>query len=288
MDQPPISKPFQLAEDLVVIPIDHGRAKLIMDACDPPGTNVGESIELRAPLYAFARYEPPRKPLHGWDPDERLQTCIAISRLVRPTSLSFGYSVRLIGNLASDFELVPGPVRSFASRAWTSVPEHDWLTLADLEQLRSLLTDLSANPFPMKSRLQQALWYFEYAARTELIDLRWLFIATAIETLLSSDSSLSTRRFTKRIPRIAAMLGMEVSPTDASRMWKLRSAISHGSKHGGLGTAEFDLYRRMEDIPRGILRRAIADLGFCRVFDSKESLDIAFPIGDPLPRTYPL
>lgn len=282
-ESPVLQKPFKLADDIEAIPFDHGRMSLILEACDPPGVNLGDGIDLRAPLYAFVRYDAPRDPMHAWDQDERLQLCIALSRLIRPTSLSFGYSVRLIGSLDSDrYELIPGPVRGFGAQAWTAIPEHDWLSLDDFEQLRELMAVFGENPLTPKSRLSRALWYFEYASRTELIDVRWPLIATAVETVLSTDPSKATRHFTRRISMLAAYLGLPaITQSDASRMWGLRSALVHGAKHGGLGPDDFALYRRMEEVLRATLRRAIEDAAFRAMFDTSASLDAAFPVPSP-------
>jgi hypothetical protein len=124
--EPALREAFEIAEDVQVLRVDKGIAQMVMAACDPAGENRGGlRIELRDPLYAIQRLNAPRPPLHGWDSDERLQRCIALSRLVRPTSIGFEYAVRMLGDLRDRYELIPGPVRGFGANAWTSAPKHD-------------------------------------------------------------------------------------------------------------------------------------------------------------------
>ena len=282
----PITETVKLADDLFVVPRDWAAAKLITRACDPPGENPGLHVDLRAPLYMLVRTNPPRRPQHSWDPDQRLQMAIALSRLVRPTSIGTEYSGRIIGEVSGRFQFVPGAVRGDGTRAWTSDPEHDWLTAADLKQLAMLIEKWDASPLEKKSRLAQAFWYYQYAALTELVDIRWLFIATGIETLLSSGSHTATRDFTQRVVQIANLLEIsDVSRKEASRMWGMRSSLVHGAKHGGLDPTDFAIYGLMERVLRELLRRAIADASFREVFASAASIEAAFPVTRPEPKT---
>ena len=90
------------AGNLPQFPVDLGRnvsleklpkdlAKKVMDACEPRGRNF-QPVRLFGHLYAFVRKDPPAEPLYDWDSDNVLQKCVAISRLVRPTSIGFEYS----------------------------------------------------------------------------------------------------------------------------------------------------------------------------------------------------
>ncbi len=197
-----ITEPVQIADDVQIAPVRPDLVELVSEACDAPGYNkMPAAIDLRIFPYSFVRLSPPRDNLFAWDPDERLQMCIALSRLVRPTSMSFGYSARLIGDPSSpDFEVIPGPVAGFGAEAWTADPEHSWLTPADANALRGLVRSFTENPLPAGSRLIGALWYYEYAARTRLIDVRFPLIATAVETLINTNPAQSTRSFTRRLP----------------------------------------------------------------------------------------
>jgi hypothetical protein len=283
-----LERPFALARDLRVLPVSGTMAEVLYKACDPPGIGKGFSIDLRGrPLYAFARLNAPRKPLYKWDSDERLQICIGLSRLVRPTSLSLHYAVRVLGALGSDrYAVYPGPVRGFGAQAWTSTPERDWLSLDDFHALRELIAAWDAHPFERKSRLARAYWYHEYAGRTRLVDVRWSLVSTAIETLVGTSGDRSTQGFIRRVPLLAAAAGLPpISNTEARRMWGLRSALVHGEKYGGLAEEDLALYRRMEDVLRLTLRHALTDLDFRARFASPAAVDAAFPLPAPAPKT---
>jgi hypothetical protein len=281
---------FQLADDLEVIPADRTPTDLIINACDPPGQHEGLRIDLRgSPLYVLARHDAPRKPLYHWDPDGRLQLCIALSRLVRPTSISLRYAARILGRpLSERYKVIPGPVRGFGASAWTTTPEHDWLTAEDFGVLRELLAAWASEPLPPKSRLRQAMWWFDYAASTEFVDIRIPFTSTALERLLTTRSDRSTLHFKHRVPQLAARLRLPpIKPADAGRMWSLRSAIVHGGKHGGLDEQDFALYRQMEDVLREAIRQSIIDKAVRADLLTQESVDAAFPVPEPTPRTVP-
>jgi hypothetical protein len=279
-----LQEPLKLAEDIEVIPVDRSLAQLIFDSCDPPGHNKGFSIDLRAPLYAIVRYNAPREEsLRRWDPDERLRMCLALSRLVRATSAALDYAVRIIGDLrGAMYEIVPGPVREFGSKACTPMPNRDWLSPDELRELQRIVERFTADPLPPKSRLSQALWYNEYVARTYFVDIRWTLVVTALETLLSTDANQSTRHFTKRLPALADRVNAaSISNREASRIWSLRSSLVHGAKHGGLGAADFVLYEKLEDVLRATLKKAVLDLSFRSIFLDAERIAAEFPIPDP-------
>ena len=165
------------------------------------------------------------------------------------------------------------------TRAWTSEPEHDWLTTEDFTQLSSLILKWDTSPLAPRSRLAQAFWYFAYAAQTEFVDIRWSFIATGLETILSSGAEQATRDFTHRVAAIAKRLGIDgVGPREASKMWGLRSRLVHGAKHGGLTATDFSLYHSMERVLSELLLAAIRDERFRDLFSSVESVQSAFPV----------
>lgn len=278
-----ITKPVTLYDDLELIPLTQSSATPILDACDPPGANYSP-VDLRRPLYALQRHAPPREPLYGWDPDERLQLCVTLSRLVRPTSMGFAFTARIIGSLTEGrHEIIPGPVRGFGSEAFVASSARDWLSPQDAVDLQALLTDFFAKPFQRSSRLSQAFWYFEYAARSPLIDIRLPLVVTALEALLNTDPDRPSAHFVHRVPLLAALLGLpSISKRDSDEMWKLRSKLVHGAKLGGLGDKDFRLYGKLEEVLRTVLRQAIGDDSLRTTFSSPEEIDRTFPL-PPVP-----
>lgn len=282
-----LTKPVDLGWDISIVPVSAELRELVEDACDPQGVGTPEGIDLRGrPLYAFLRADAPRRPLYQWDSDERLQLAIALSRLVRPTSVSFRYAVRAIGIVGSTrSEIIPGPVRGFGALAWTAKPDEDWLRESDFAKLKELLQCFLDRPFLKAGRLQQAFWYHEYAARKQLIEVRVPLVATALEALLGTSGDRSTQQFVKRLPQLGALMGLRtLSEARARKMWGLRSKLSHGEARAGLADKDFEVYTEMEECLRLALHRAVISQAFRDVFTTSESVARAFPLPTPSPQ----
>lgn len=276
-----LDRQIVLATGLVVTPVGPDLRDALYLACDPPGIGRGLSIDLRGhPLYAFMRLDAPREQLYGWDPDNRLQMCLALSRLVRPTSVSFRYAARIIGRVGAERVMVrPGPVREFGAEAWTSSPERDWLSMADFSELRTMLAAFDSQPFDPRSRVGGAFWLFEYASRTRMVDMRVPLVSTALETLLGTGGDRTTRQFIQRLPQLAAKCNLPtISNAEARRMWGLRSGLVHGERRGGLKTEDFERYTRMETVLRVTLKQALKDLVFRAQFENGAAIESAFPL----------
>lgn len=273
----------KIADDLSLIPIAGELCRMIRRACDPPGVAVPPAIDGRGrPLYAFVRARTPRKPVRQFDGDRRLQLCIALSRLIRPTSASFRYAVRIVGDIDGRFAMYPGPVRDQLANAWTPEPTDNFLTTADMGRLGDLIAAWDRKRPEPKSRVNNAFWMYQYAAHTYLVDIRWQIVATALETLLSTSADRSTTSFLNRVPSLARALALpEISRKEASRMWGLRSALVHGARHGGLNDDDFALYGRMEELLRVALRESVLSPTFRATFDTIESINAVFPLPAP-------
>jgi hypothetical protein len=63
--------------------------------------------------------------------------------------------------------------------------------------------------------------------------------------------------------------------------------LIHGAEHGGLGPGDFELYRRMEDVVRLTLKRAVIDDEFRAIFDTAAAIDAALPVPQRPPLTCP-
>ena len=279
--------PLSLADDLSIIPVSQELREAIESACEAPGIDRTIAIDLRArPLFAIVRDPVPAEPVFAWDPDERIRTCLALARLIRPVSIGTRYSARVTGNLHGEaLELFAGAVYGLGASAWTAEPESDWLRAEDFTQLRDLLASYDQRRFEPGSRLQRAFWHHEYAALTQTLEVRWPLVATALEALLGTTGDRATQQFIKRIPMLAAAAGAPpISIRDARQMWGLRSKFSHGEPHSGLSEAEYELYRRMEDVLRATLRRAVTDDLFRAYFADRDAVDAAFPISPPAPK----
>lgn len=276
---PPITGRVQIADDMWVGMVDHALAEAIIDSCDAPGRFVSQPVREFGQLYAFVRETAGEDRDWKWDHDARLQTCIALSRIVHPTSVSFRYAVRLM--LAADGTvetIVPGPVRGQGAEAYVSPgPCRNWLIDADLEGLKELLAQYAAALLP--ERVRRALWYHEFAARTYYADVRWTLVTTAIEALVHTDRNSSTRQFIKRASRLAGDLGVTAfAEQDAGDAYDLRSALAHGQGCADLEKAKLALYERMETLLRACLRRCIQDPNFAAAFATDDTIRSRWPV----------
>ncbi|MEI8192029.1 MAG: hypothetical protein WCI75_20140 [candidate division NC10 bacterium] len=149
--------PFRLGRDISVEEIEGSLLEHIFDACEPAGWN----FRLPRPfgqLYSFVRNNPPDVESSVWDKDRELQKCIALSRLVKPTSVGFEYSARVVFEADREaVRVIPGAVAGFGAQAWVpGKSEDDWLTQGDLDALAELWgkVDLASVP----ARIQRAFW----------------------------------------------------------------------------------------------------------------------------------
>ena len=269
---------FEIADQLWVGRLNHEIAEMVIDSCDPPGSWVNPPVRPFGQLYAFVREPAPPDPIYEWDSDKRLLTCVALSRLVHPTSISFCYAARLIyGSDGVLREVVPGPVRGHGADVFlVDEAGRDWLTTNELGALRELVQLLHAADLP--ARIWRAFWYFEYAARTFYADVRCTFICTALEAMVHTDRSYSTQQFATRVPRLAAELEIEFSEHNAEIAYNLRSQLSHGQGVQNLNEGDRRIYASMETILQQGLVRAILDRDFAQTFSTPERIRDRWPL----------
>ncbi len=276
--QAPPDERFKIADDLWIDRLSDDLAEQVFDSCEPPGLYVHKPPRPFQQLYTFVREPAPTDPTYKWDSDRRLLTCVALSRFVHPTSISFRYAARLIyASNGTPPEIVSGPVRGHGADVFlTDENRRDWLITIELEVLRELLQLLPAADF--SPRLWRAFWYYEYAARTFYADVRCTLICTALEALVHTDRLHSTRQFTARVPRLAAEIGIEFDEYDAHRAYDMRSGLSHGQGLQDFDDGDRHIYRSMETILQRGLVRAIRERDFAQVFSSTQGIRDRWPL----------
>lgn len=278
--QPPPEARFNLADDLWVGKLDDETAKNILDSCEPTGRWVKKPVKLFSQLYAFVREPASEEPLYTWDSDLRLQFCIALSRLIHPTSISFEHAARITYESdGSVREIIPGPVKGFGSEAYVANENsRNWLITDDLQALREILKQTRLSNLP--PRVHRALWYHEFAARTREVSVRWTLVCTALEALVHTDRLHSTKQFKKRVPQLAKELGTcQFSEDDAETAYDLRSRVSHGQGLASLKAQDRNLYERMENVLRHTLVHTIHHPEFAQAFESDQTIQTRWPKG---------
>ncbi len=135
----PPEKRFLLTNDLYIEKLDSVASNLVLDFGIPAGYQVMKPVRQYAYFYAFVRQVPEPASVHDWDTDQELQTVVALSRLVRPTSISFRHAARLHygddGTLKSAY---PAWLTGVDPDSWLAPEKNyrDWLIEAEMEQLK--------------------------------------------------------------------------------------------------------------------------------------------------------
>lgn len=268
---PPIEK-FQLAEDLSIIKLKNVVADKIMEYCEPHVYGTQHPMRQFAQLYAFVRTGPVSESLWGWKRDDRLELCVALSRLVHPTSVSLTYHAQINVSHNGDLtQVIPIDSGGNATGAWIAQREGpDWLTETQAAALRELVSRL---PLKFRERLHRALFYNELAARNYYADVRWTLIATALEALIHTEVGRSTFQFKTRSAKLATAVGVtDFTEESAGAFYHLRSQIAHGQGVGELSAEDYRVYRAGEDVLRAVLTKSILDPAFAATFTDEETI----------------
>ncbi len=259
---PPLEH-FQLADDISITQLPREIAEQVMDCLEPHVFGIPKPVRQSPQLYTFMRTNDADDYLGGWKPDQKLEYCVRLSRLVHPTSIPLSFHAKIKVDLNGKLlELIP--LETGLRGAWIADRGRDWLTEEDAKELKDLV---SYWPLSVPTRVSRALWYFEMAARNYFADVRWTLISTGLEALIHTERGRSTHQFKTRTAKLAAYLGMTTFTVDtALSFYDLRSQLSHGQELGTLSSNERELYRLAEDVLRGILLRSIVDNSFALTF----------------------
>jgi histidyl-tRNA synthetase len=257
---------FEVASDIWIGKFDANEARRIMKACDPPGEWRFPPIEQGGQLYAFAREVGPATDLN-WDPDNRLYSCIALSRIVHPTTISLGYAARLIFREDQLDEIAPGPVKGHASEAY--LPDEgarDWLTVDDLIELKALFTQLHWPTLPL--RVRQAIFKYDHAAGDRWLDMSWPKLCAALDGLINipGDYETAERQFVRRGLRLAELLGVAATSNDFEQILNTRSGVSFEVQFKEIKGELKRLYDLLSNIIRATAKRAITNDDFANMF----------------------
>jgi hypothetical protein len=274
----PPEKRFQLTSDLYIEKLDSVASNIVLDFGIPAGYEVMKPVRQYAYFYAFVRQVPEPASIHEWDTDQRLQTAVALSRLIRPTSISFRHAARLHygddGTLKSAY---PAWLTGVDPDSWLAPEKNyrDWLIEAEMQQLKALL---KAPSLLGPVRLTRALWYHEYASRTYYGEIRWITVCVALESMLHTSRGYSTRQFVERLPLMASMFGVSLTAQEAETAYDMRSRLSHGGATGKLTSSEEQLYLKLELVLRLALKEAILTPAFAAIFVEENTIRSQWPI----------
>jgi hypothetical protein len=279
---------YRIAEDVWLANFDIDFANGIMDACEPRGENFEPRRQYGAP-YGLVRVSVPDVPGHTlhFDHDSRLLTCVALSRLVHPTSIGFAYSARIIERNDGSRQVVPHTPHDLNARAFVIDPDQDWLVPADVPEIRQLLQAYVGSARPQ--RVSSALWHFEIAARTYYFDIRWPLHVTGLEALVHVAGERdpknqrryagSTQVFVNRLLAIGRSKPNLAVAEDVLRdIYDRRSTLAHGQSFGQLDSSTKQLIRTTEQLLRGVLKECLLDAQFASTFANDGAVQSTYPL----------
>jgi hypothetical protein len=225
----------RLDANLTVRRLQNDDAKRIMDACEPCGFNF--NLARQKHYYVIERTCPPDPDSYDWDWDQTILRAIAFSRWVHDSPFGFEYAARVYRTEPGTIERIEPllhPPQTFweeTTRAWLMPDE--WTTVGKLLAKWPVAV---AGGYP---RVERAIWYREHASREQYLDVRWVQLVTAIESLVSIWNVPKSEGKNRRVPReeqfrkgtlaLARDCQAALSEDEVDQAWERRSELVHAS-----------------------------------------------------------
>ncbi len=274
-----VSRQIDLGHNVAITPISDVVVDYIVSFCEPHRLHttphrLGSSVR-----FAFVRhYAEERSP--SFDHDERLLAALAVSRLVKPHSTGFELSARLFltGDPETIDEATTGPFKGPAAFAFVAAGLPDGISDRDAGEIAKLFDQYWTGRDALPERVTRSFWRLEYAARSEYLEIRFLFVVSAIEALLKTGRNRTTKQFVDRTLGLAARYpSVKWSDADAKRAYGLRSEMAHGHKVTS-EDPDLAMYIELEKLARFALIESITTPTFADVFREDEAITITFPM----------
>jgi hypothetical protein len=278
-EEPPVVDRIDLGNDLWIGQLESGTVNAVFDACTPPGLNFNPTRLFGHHYCVVRELANPRVPPVKWDEDQKLRDCIALSRLVHPTTISTHFSARLFYEYGALSMIVPGLTHGLGSHAFVNGPTwRNWLTEKDAHELKGLIAAYDLERLP--SRLRRAMRHLQYACLTHESEVRFTLVVSGLEALVNTRDHGVSAQFKKRVVLAARDVQTNISEDTARQVYNFRSCLSHGQRVRGEDIQkQFAAnYAAMETLLRRLIRRGIEDNSFSARFESAASIEKAYPI----------
>ncbi|MBN2563560.1 MAG: hypothetical protein JXQ75_21790 [Phycisphaerae bacterium] len=202
----------------------------VMDACVPAGLNF-KPVRQFGWYYALVNEMPANPDDPNWDIDQRLTQIAVFSRFVFPTRIGYEYCARIHYTDDGAQQIIPllGGARVYGGE------RREWLTCKEWRQVKCLLSQWDATNAPACERLNSAIWYREKMAQEYYLEVRWMLLVTAIESLIGLWSNGNGKvpgrgkQFVTGVCRIAEECKLRFDASDAEKAWRRRSSLVHGA-----------------------------------------------------------
>ena len=281
---------FELSSDIWIERLDKEFAISIQRACEPANHGQYNDVWDRH-LYAFVRREPEAERQQRRLPgtvvrDEGsipLFTVIALSRLVRPTTVGNRYCAKIYPTPATDLMIQALTISGANPDVTIADVSRDWLTPDDGPELRQLMPWVSPSK-RMHPRVHRAFWNHEDAMRTYFLDFRLPVVVAGLESLTTVEKGRGlTDRFVRRVGKLASDFGIQLSEKDIRQGYQLRSEVTHGRSFlydlsGVLPQSEHrPLYDKLESLLRVTVKTCLVDENFGLRFADDQSVLKNYP-----------
>jgi hypothetical protein len=279
--------PFQLSSDVWIERFDEDFAIRIQQACEPANHLIDNFVRDRH-HYAFVRREPESERLRlpgtivrdeGIIP---LFTVMALSRLIRPTTIGNRYCAKIYSGPETDPPIQALTTSGVNPDVTIGDTAHDWLSPSDGDELRKLMRWAPAGERMFK-RIHHAFWKHEDAMRTYFLDGRLPAVVAGLEALVTVEKYRAGSRFVRRVRKLAREIGINLSERELEQAYELRSELAHGRSflfdlHKVLPPDEQPrLYIKLESLLRAAVRRCLLDEEFGRHFADDQAVLKNYP-----------
>jgi len=282
--------PFELSSDIWIERFDKEFAINVQRACEPANHGQYNDVWDRH-LYALVRREPEAERQQRRLPgtvvrDEGiipLFTVMALSRLVRPTTIGNRYCAKIYPTPVTDPTIQALTISGANPDVTIADVSRDWLTPDDGPELRRLMPWVSSSK-RMHPRVHRALWNHEDAMRTYFIDFRLPVVVAGLESLTTVEKGRGlTERFVRRVAKLAADFAIQLSETEIRQAYQLRSEVTHGRSFlydlaGVLPqSGHRPLYDKLESLLRVTVRTCLLDETFGLRFANDQTVLKNYP-----------
>jgi hypothetical protein len=221
-----------------------------------------------------------------WDADGAMYDAVVLSRLIRDNAAGLARAVRFVDYESGATQVVPQEFHEAAHAYRLPLVERDWLDDADAVALRDLLRLYWERLGALPERVTRALHRAEFSTWTRQADLALPVVVAGFEALIATRARDLTQNFKRRLPLVAAMVGVEdVDEEFAGRLYDARSEGVHGRPvalfEGWTDEAIHD-FRLATRLLRRTVRRLIEREEFSQHFVDKLAIDQLFGRQHPL------
>jgi hypothetical protein len=279
--------PVSLPRGIRIEKLDHELTERLLDAATLRGEDWHPTRQFSV-VHAYVRTvwdrhgtaDPPEQ-LYSWDSGRCLYPCAQLSKLIRDNATGTEFALRRLIRADGGERIVPfdGFETHVAYRLYPD--QRGWLDIDEAHSLAGLLTAFWEGPV-RPPRVGHALRRVDSVTGERYLQDALPITVGGLESLLKVGRDWVTAQFSKRVPQLAAEVGIEGLNEERCRdLYSDRSALVHGTEVDLSGPVELDEFGQcfiaLQETLRRTVRRAIEDPGFAARFQTDEVIKDTWP-----------